>query len=258
MTGLAGKRVLVSRPRSQAETMVRRLRDLGAVPVIFPVIETAPVEDGSRLDRAIADLGAYHWIIFTSANGVSAFWERLEGLGLDARALAGLRVAAIGPATARALQERGIQPGFVPAEHVAEAILPGLGDVRGQRILLPRAEIARQALTSALEAQGALPDEIAAYRTLPARPDPESLAELEQGIDVATFTSSSTVLSFINMLGDRARTLLAGALVACIGPITAETAREHGLNVGLIAETYTAEGLVAALEKHFQPEKNEE
>lgn len=247
MSGLAGKRILVTRPRAQAEAFLARLESLGAQPVVFPTIEISAPQDSSLLEQAIARLGSYHWIIFTSVNGVAAFWNQLVAAGKDRAALDGIQVAAIGPATAQALCERGVEPGFVPEEYVAEAILPGLGDVRGQRILLPRADIARKALVKALAAQGAFPEEIAVYRTLPAQPDPLALAELEKGIDYATFTSSSTVRNFFELLGERAAGLLQGVVIACIGPITAETARACGLTVGITAHTYTAEGLVDAL-----------
>jgi uroporphyrinogen III methyltransferase / synthase len=252
VSGLAGKRVLITRPRAQSTAVVERLMSLGAAPVIFPTIEIAPLADFSHLDRAIGGLNAYRWVIFTSANGVEAFWQRLAALGRGAEAFRGVQVAAIGPATARALAERGVRPDFVPAEYVAEAILPGLGEVRGQAILLPRAEIARKALAEALAERGAAPEEIPVYRTLPAKLDPQRLAELEAGVDFATFTSSSTVRNFVEMLGSAAGERLKGAVVACIGPITAQTAREHGLTVEIVAAEYTADGLVDALLDYCQ------
>ena len=251
MSGLAGKRVLVTRPRAQAEALVEKLAGLGAVPVLFPTIEIGEAEEAGPLDQAIAGLQGYRWVIFTSVNGVAAFWQRLTALGENSRALDGVRVAAIGPATAQALRERGVTPEFVPEEYVAEAILPGLGEVRGQRILLPRADIARRALVEALEGQGAFPEEIAAYRTLPAQADQAALGELERGVDIATFTSSSTVRNYFLLLGERARELLGDALIVCIGPITAETARTLGLEVGLVAAEYTVDGLVDALVEYY-------
>lgn len=252
MTGLAGKRVLVTRPRAQAAELIDLLASLGAEAVVFPTIEITPPADPSQLDRAISNLSAYRWVIFTSANGVTAFWQRLSALGLGAGWPAGVSVAAIGPATAQALQESGVTPDFVPTEYIAEAILPGLGEVRGQRILLPRADKARKALAVELAARGALPDEIAAYYTVPAHHDPQELDALERdGVDVATFTSSSTVESFFELLGPRAPGLLKGAVIACIGPITAATARARGLAVSVIAEEYTAAGLVKTLQLYF-------
>ena len=150
-------------------------------------------------------LGEFQWVIFTSVNGVRAFWERLAAAGRDAGIFEpGIRVAAIGPATARALEERGVQPQFIPEEYVAEAIAAGIGNVSGQRILLPRADIARKALAEALRGGGATVDEVAAYRTLPAEPDPRVADELRKGVDVITFTSSSTVRYFVELLGEEA------------------------------------------------------
>ena len=151
MASLSGKRVLITRPRDQAEELCRQLESLGARPVLFPTIQIAPPADPAPLDRAIASLAGYQWVIFTSANGVRAFWERLAAAGRDSRVFGpGIRVAAIGPATARALEDRGVQPQFIPEEYVAEAIAAGIGNVSGQRILLPRADIARKALAEAL------------------------------------------------------------------------------------------------------------
>jgi uroporphyrinogen-III synthase len=247
MKSLAGKRILVTRPRAQAGGAVEKLLALGAIPLIFPAIEISPLEDTTQLDLAITRLGTYQWVIFTSVNGVAAFWQRLEALGKGRADLQGIYVAAIGPATAQALRDRQISPDFVPEEYVAEAILPGLGDVRGQHILLPRADIARKALVEALASQGALPEEVAVYRTLPGEPDAQVLKELEQGVDVVLFTSSSTVRNTMALLGAGAQELLRGALIACIGPITAATARECGLAVDVVAADYTRDGLIAAL-----------
>jgi uroporphyrinogen-III synthase len=253
MTDLTGKRILVTRPKSQAAAFIEKLANLGAVPVLFPTIEIVNQQDNPLLDQAINQLNSYHWVIFTSVNGVSAFWQRLSAQGRGKEIFDGVQVAAIGPATAQALTEAGVQPNFTPDEYVAEAILPGLGKVEGQRILLPRADIARKALVEALKLQGAFPEEIAVYQTLPAPLDPQALAELEKGIDIATFTSSSTVRNFFGLLEHRALEVLDGALIACIGPITANTAREFGLRVDLTAETYTIDGLVEALLGYESP-----
>jgi uroporphyrinogen-III synthase len=251
MTSLTGKRILVTRPRAQAEGLVDQLAELGAVPVVFPTIEIAPPEDASRLDRAIGRLAEYAWVIFTSVNGVAAFWERVTGLGMEAAVQEELRAAAIGPATAGVLAAHGVTAAFVPGEYVAEAILPGLGDVSGKRILLPRAEIARKALFDALVKAGAMPEEIAVYRTLPGKPDEAAWAELERGVDAVTFTSSSTVRNFAALVGENAGALLGEAVVACIGPITAGTARECGWRVDVVAEEDTMEGLVRALKAYY-------
>lgn len=259
MSPLAGKRIVITRPRAQAAELMDRLSSLGAVPIAFPTIELMPMEDYSALDRAIERLGQYGWVVFTSVNGVAAFWRRLAVAGKDGSQLLGRspsaaprpRVAAIGPATAKALAKRGVSPEYVPDEYVAERILDGVGDVNGQWVLLPRADIAREALAVELGRRGAVVHEIAAYRTLPAAPDPQGLAELRRGVDAVTFTSSSTVRNFLKLLDDEAATVLHRAAIACIGPITAQTLRESGLGVDVMAERYTVDGLVEVLEKRF-------
>jgi hydroxymethylbilane synthase len=247
---LEGRRIVVTRPRPQAPELVRRLEALGAEAISFPTIRIEPMENTEELDAAIARLahGEYHHVIFTSVNGVAIFWERLEALGYDVFALNDVHVAAIGPATGEALRERGIDPDFIPEEFVAEAIAVGLGHVWGQRILLPRASIARPTLRDQLAARGAQVDEVPTYRTLPAQPDGTTLLALELA-DIFTFTSSSTVRNFVKLVGgpERAKKLTQEALVACIGPITAQTARELGLDPVVVAERYTMEGLAAAL-----------
>lgn len=247
---LAGRRIVVTRPRPQAPQLMRRLESLGARPILFPTISIKPMEDTGPLDAAIGRLadGNYDRVIFTSVNGVAIFWERLEALGHDVFAFNDVHVAAIGPATGEALRERGVEPDFIPDEFVAEAIAAGLGDVSGQRILLPRAAIARPTLRELLAEAGADVDEVPAYRTLPAQPDGASLADLEAA-DIFTFTSSSTVRNFVKLVGgaEVAQRLTRDALVACIGPITADTARNLGLEPVVVAEHYTMEGLAAAL-----------
>jgi uroporphyrinogen III methyltransferase / synthase len=245
---LHGQRVLVTRPAGQARSLVESLSRHGAEVVAFPTIAFAPPTDWSALDDALDRLADYHWVIFTSVNGVRFFCQRLDARGIAPSALAHARLAAIGPATAREIERLGLAVALVPDEYIAEAVADGLGDVFGQRILLPRAAEAREALAVILRDRGATVDEIATYYTLPAHPSAASVANLERGIDIATFTSSSTVRNYFALLGeDVARRTLAEALVACIGPITASTARDYGLTVGVVAEQYTADGLVAAI-----------
>ncbi len=248
MNSLAGKRVLVTRPRAQASELCAKLAAQGAMPIVFPTIEVAPLGDYTALDRAIRQLAQYQWIIFTSVNGVNSFWERLDVVGAGIAPTT--RVAAIGPATASALQSHDVTVTLIPDEYVAEAIIENIGAVQGQRILLPRADIAREALAVELRKRGAIVDEIAAYRTLPAQPEPNGLLELRRGVDVITFASSSTVRNFIALVGRNS--IPSQALIACIGPITANTARELGLRVDAQATDYTMDGLVAALVDHFE------
>lgn len=261
---LFGQRVLVTRARAQASELVEALRTLGAEAVEFPTIQIAPPADNfAALDRALARLGTddhpragqsgasrpYDWIVLTSVNGVEMFWSRLRVAGKDARSLSGVRLAAIGPATAAALEAHGLMPDVVPEHFVAEALLEAIPDPAGQRFLLPRADIARAALREGLEAAGAEVDEVEAYRTVLGQPTEAERAELlERGVDILTFTSSSTVRNFVQQLGpDVARLLAARALVAAIGPITARTARELDLHVDIEASQHTIPGLVEAI-----------
>ncbi|MGD8624893.1 MAG: uroporphyrinogen-III C-methyltransferase [Anaerolineae bacterium] len=250
---LFGQRVLVTRTRQQASALSTRLRALGAEAMELPTIHIAPPDDWAPLDGAIAGLADYDWIVFTSVNGVAHFWARLGAAGLDSRALHGLRLAAIGPATAAALQARGLRADYVPDAYVAEAVAAGLGDVQDLRVLLPRADIARPALANLLREGGAQVVEVAVYHTLRPEADPGELADLLARVTVATFTSSSTVRNLAAMADEASLDLpraLARATVACIGPITAATARELGLTVDVMAQEYTIEGLVEALSNY--------
>lgn len=254
---LFGKRILVTRAREQASELSRRLAELGAAPIEFPTIQIAPLDDYTELDAALAR--AYDWIIFTSVNGVKFVWERLVARARDARAFAPTRLGAIGPATAEELARHGWRADCVPREYIAEAIVTQIGDVTGQRILLPRADIAREPLARELRARGAHVDEVTAYRTIPTDAhDPraqEIRAQLERGeIDAITFTSSSTVRGLVNALQPPLSNLQ--SLVACIGPVTAQTARALGLRVDLVAAEHTIAGLIAALVKFYSAPTN--
>jgi uroporphyrinogen III methyltransferase/synthase len=246
MIALAGKRIVITRARAQAAGLGRKLADAGAQPIFLPAIEIAPMDDYEALDRALRCLANYQWLVFTSANGVEHFWAHLS----DGR-LPALKVAAIGPATARALEKRGVQPALVPDEYVAEAVAAGLGEVTGLWFLWPRAEAAREALADELGRRGAIVHEIPVYRTLPAAPDPAGLSELRRGVDAITFASASAARNFAALAADGAAAAVEKAAIACIGPVTARAAREAGLRVDVVAATYTTEGLVAALAEHF-------
>jgi uroporphyrinogen III methyltransferase/synthase len=251
---LFGQCVLVTRTRVQASVLSARLRVLGAEAIELPTIRIAPPNDWEPLDKEIASLPGYDWIVFTSVNGVRFFWERLIGAGHDARALGGVKLAAIGPATAGALEARGLRPDLVPQTYVAEAIAAEMGEIGGQRVLLPRADIARPALVNLLRAGKAEVVEITAYCTQ--RPEVESgeLRDLLARSTVATFTSSSTVRNLAAMACEAGLDLaraLAQATIACIGPITAQTARELGLPVHVMAQAYTIDGLVEALVRYL-------
>jgi len=256
---LAGKRIAVTRPREQADALARQLEALGARVTLLAAIRIAPIEDSAPLDAAIAQLGSYDWLVFTSVNGVAAFTERLAATDhtWDERGLA--QVAAIGPATAAALERAGVPVALMPDEYVAEGILDGLGMVAGQRLLLARADIARRTLAEGLRLRGAEVDEVAAYRTIPQPVAPELIERIlgdERGerVDAITFTSSSTALGLLQGLtatGRKPAEALRGVALAAIGPITAATLREHGLEPAVVAQEYTIPGLTTALVAYF-------
>jgi uroporphyrinogen III methyltransferase/synthase len=246
---LFGKRVLVTRSREQASALSERLRELGAEPLEYPAIEIAPPKDMTPLDEAIATLSAYDWLVFTSANGVRALVDRMSEKGMDIEALGRPKIAAIGPATAQALQRYDLRVDYMPEVYLAEEIAAGIGDVAGQRILLPRVERAPKHLARALRAKGAAVDEVTAYRTVAVGAPDELKALLKDGqIDIVTFTSSSTVRNLVaNLPGPTPATLLSRCLVACIGPVTARTAQDLGLRVDVLAQKHTIAGLVEAI-----------
>ncbi len=244
-------KVLITRPRSQADAFARHLSQAGFEPIFFPVIEIRPFEENIALQRAIEKLGCYDWVVFTSVNGVEAFFSHLH-VAFDHAFPAGkkVKVAAIGPKTAAALEMHGVRPDFVPQEYVAEAILPGLGDLRGRWVLLPRAEIARKALPEAIAQAGGIAHEIAVYRTVPAQPAEEGLAALRSGVEAVTFTSPSSVENFVALVRQAGLDpfhLPGQPIIACIGPITQKAAQEAGFSTTLVAEEYTTEGLVEIL-----------
>ena len=250
---LFGKRVLVTRSRTQSADLVDRLERAGAEAVEAPTIEIQPVEDFCEVDAELARLTEYDWVVFTSTNSVEQLFGRLDALGRDARLFHASRIAAIGTATASALGERGIVADLISRESVSQSLIDGLAEqgVAGKNILLPGAEVRPERLRRGLEGLGAAVREVTLYRTVPPSDADERLAEaLESGVDVVTFTSSSTVTNLASLLEGEV-TRLGGAIVACIGPVTAETARKAGLNVEILAEDSTAAGLVDAIVGHY-------
>lgn len=253
---LFGKRILITRARDQAEEFTDLLKLYGADPVEFPTIETAPPESFEALDRAAGRIETYQWLVFTSMNGVRYFMERLRAVGKDVRSLKGVRICAIGPRTAQEIEKLGVRVDLIPEEYVAEAVIERMGreDLRGRRILIPRAEVAREVLPEALAEMGAEVEVVAAYRTVRPKRDSAWLKNLLQGrqISVITFTSSSTVRNFMEMFGsDEARRLLEGVAVACIGPITARTVEEFGMGVTILPKDSTIPSLAQAIVDHF-------
>src|SRR5436309_11140680 len=235
---LFGRRVVVTRAREQASELVDRLHRLGAETVELPaIVIDAPDGDGAGLRESARRLGEYDWAVFTSANAVERFCALLR----DARAFASVNVAAIGPGTADVLRRFGVEPDLIPERFVAESLVEAFPAGNGA-VLLPRAAVARDVLPESLGAKGWRVDVVEAYRTRPAEPTASALAEAGKA-DAITFTSSSTVTNFLQVAGLDA----VPPVVVCIGPVTAETAREAGLNVDVVAEEHTIDGLVAAL-----------
>ncbi|MFP3854131.1 MAG: uroporphyrinogen-III synthase [Anaerolineales bacterium] len=252
---LAERTIVVTRPRHQAGEMMDRLRELGAEPILVPAIEIRPKSDLSALDEALRRLEDYRWLIFTSANAVRITLGRAQELDLSLNNNSNLRVATIGPATADALAEFGLEAEFVPASFIAEEVAAGLPEADGARVLLPRAEGAREVLPEDLEARGATVDEIQIYESVQGHAEPEALLRVQEGVDAITFTSPSTAKNFTSILKAQSMdpiSLPGDPLIACIGPITAEAAGDLEYQVGLIADKYTSEGLIHSLVAHYK------
>ncbi len=245
---LFGQRVVVTRARGQAADFNRRLRQLGATVIEFPAIEIQPAADSAPLDRAIARLDRYDWLIFTSVNGVEQFIARLDVSERDLRSIRA-RICAIGPATRRALTALHLKVERMPAEYVAESLVEAFATdhLQGQRILLPRAAVARDTAPDALRARGAVVDVVEAYRTGIPEEASRLAGEIFEGPsrpDWITFTSSSTVKNSVQAAGLDA---LRAVKIASIGPVTSATCREFGLAVAVEASPYTTDGLLAAI-----------
>ncbi len=255
---LFGRRIVVTRAREQASDFKALLAELGACCIEFPTIEIEPPPSWEPLDDAVARLSSYGWVVFTSVNGVRFFMERLWASGRDVRALHGVRLAAIGPRTAEALESFGLRIDLVPGEYRAEAIMEallGIGEkLAGMRFLMPRAMVAREVLPESLRAAGAEVDVVPAYRTvIPSERSAQMLERFRKGeIHCLTFTSSSTVSNFFGLFNrDEIMPCLEGVTIACIGPITAETARRYGLATHVMPSEYTIPALAAAIAEHF-------
>jgi uroporphyrinogen III methyltransferase/synthase len=255
---LFGKRVLVTRERSKASVLSRMLAERGAEAVELPVIEVKELSNTTELDGAVSSLRNYQWVLFTSVNGVDAFWQRMRAAGRDARWFENIKIGAIGPATAERLQDIGLYPDYISQEFTSESMLQGLAElgIAGCRILLPRSDIAPRELIEGLIKLGADPFEVAAYRTVsPNGVVSEGKRRLLAGeIDVVTFTSSSTVTNLVGIL-DGDVDAINKAKVACIGPATASAAAKTGIRVDITAQEHTIPGLVSAIESYFKSKK---
>ncbi len=257
---LFGKRIVVTRSRAQTSEFADRLLELGAEVLMVPTIKIVPPENWRPVDEAINRIDRYDYLIFTSVNGVSSFFERLNHQNLDARALANATVWAIGPATAQRLKEFGITADVQPEKFVAESILDMFKqyNVRNKRILLPRADIARPTLREGLEEMGDQVDEVTVYKTVvDENQPPETIERIRRGdFDLVTFTSSSTVHNFASMIGkEQLLKSISTARIACIGPITRSTAESFGMSVSIQPENYTIPDFVDAIVRFYTEQK---
>ena len=254
---LFGRRVLVTRTREQASSLSESLRRLGAAPVEVPVIEVQGLDTYGALDEALARVEAFDWLVFTSANGVAAVMSRLRTLGRDVRDLKGPRIAAIGPGTAEPIEQLGMRADLIPERFIAESLAEALEaqGMAGRRVLIARAEEAREVLPERLAEAGAEVTVAPCYRTAPrigARDEIRALLS-DGNVDVVTFASSSAVEAFAACVGDEdVAETLAGVTIACIGPVTAQTAVAHGLSIDVMPEEHTIQGLVDELVRHCQ------
>jgi uroporphyrinogen III methyltransferase / synthase len=263
---LAGRGVLVTRPRAQADALVQHLKAVGATVIVASTIRVVPPEDRTPLVRAAADISQFDWIVFASANAVDAFVSAAAEVTERATVHAPggvqwpplLKTAVVGSATAERLRSHGIEATVIPSEFRAEALVEALaahGPLSSTRVLVPRSEIGRDTIVLGLRAAGAVVTDVIAYRTIAELPEgnspdvPRMLANRE--LDAVTFTSGSAVRHFVQAYGPHSVELLGHTVVAVMGPVTAEAARELGISVDVQPETYTAAAMVAALEAYF-------
>jgi uroporphyrinogen III methyltransferase/synthase len=252
---LFGKGVVITRPEKQADDLAKLLIKEGANPIHFPTIKIVPPPDWRDLDAAMKNLEEYEWLIFTSANGVAYFFERLLTNKKDVRDLKGVKICCIGPATAQQVEGKGIRVDLVPKKFISEGILKSFSgkNLNGKKILIARAAKARDVLPEGLKILGAQVDVVTAYETVNSGKKKNELEELfkENQVDVITFTSSSTVNNFVKIMG-RKFSLPKDIKIACIGPVTAAAAKKAGFPIDIHQEEYTMEGLVQALIDFFR------
>jgi uroporphyrinogen-III synthase len=247
---LAGRRIVVTRPREHAAALASELEQHGATALVMPLLQIEPMRDSDAeaLESVLSHVDAYDWIVFTSANGVAAVQEHLAGR------LAGVKIAAVGPATAAAVRALGVEPAFVPVNYAAAEIVDGLGDLRGRRVLLPQADVADPWLADRIRAAGASVDAVVAYRTVAVDPSAIEAVELEQGVDAVVLASGSAARSLAALAAKfpGVTKSLQQTLLVAIGPKTADAAREVALSVDLVADEATSEGIIQALRSHFE------
>ena len=254
---LYGKRIVITRARSQAASLVRAVEDLGGHAIEFPTIEIQPMADPGPLDTAIKSLDRYDWLIFTSANGVEVFFDRVTRLDRSREPLRAMQCAAIGPETAKRLELAGIKKCVIPVTYKAEGILDLLRpeSMKGQRVLIPRAAQAREVLPETLRQWGAEVDVVETYRAVIPKTDASALGEKlrQREIDMVTFTSSSTVRNFAALFGGQGlAAILNQTPIACIGPITEETVKQLGGSAAVSGREFTIGGLISAIVEYFR------
>ena len=239
---LAGKRIVVTRSPDLAESMCEQLGALGAVPIRFPAIDFMPLP-APELDTALLNLACYNWLVFTSGNAVRFFFERVSTVQCQLSSVAWPRIA-----------EQYVAVDFMPDEFTGEQLVLGLGEVRGKKVLLPRAKIGRPEIVDLLRERGAVVEEIALYDTVTAVPTAEALTELDKGVDVITFTSPSSVRNFLKIVKNARPEGFSKPFgsMACIGPSTAAEAEQQGLTVAIMPDVYTIEGLITAVADYFE------
>jgi uroporphyrinogen-III synthase len=248
---LADRRIVVTRPAHQAEPFCERIEALGGVVIRVPTARIIPPKDESVADSVIRGLDQYGWIVFTSVNGVNAFFDRMRGI--NQKIPLGVRIAAVGPMTAAAVEEAGYDVAVIPDQFVGEAVAGVVGEVSGTRILLARAANARRTLNGLLADAGAQVDDVAFYDTIAPKPDSHTLALLDQTLDAVTFTNASSVARFLEIIPNGAA-ILQRSPVMCIGPVTAAAAAEAGLDVAVVARIATTSGLLDAVCEFFAAE----
>ena len=247
---LFGKNVVVTRSRGQASELTQALQELGANIIELPVIKVVEPDSYKKLDESIDRQVSdeyYDWLVFTSANGVTYFANRIKQKELDIRVFKGTKIAAVGSSTAAVLEKLGVRVDLVPKEYKAEGLIEAMPDTKGLKVLMPRAKVAREILPEELIKAGAQVDVVDAYQTIADPEGKKRINELEDKIDFVTFTSSSTVKNFISALGEKRDDILKTAKIAVIGPITAKTAEKEGLKVDAIADPHTIDGLMKAV-----------
>ncbi len=252
---LTGWRILTTRASKQSGGLSQPLRELGAEVIEIPTIEIRPPESYKPLDKALKDIAVYRWLILTSVNGAEAVFDRLEKLGLSASALGHLQIAAIGPATQKAIEERGLKVAVTPQKYIAESVVEALrGKTEGKRVLLARAKVARDVLPNELRKAGVALDVVEAYETVIPADAKSNLQKIFASVasrpHIVTFTSSSTANNFLSLLGPDCQNILKNVALASIGPVTSNTLRTAGFPPTVEAREYTMQGLVNAISEH--------